>query len=143
MFMKSLQILFMIAAFSAYVMASQDGANKIAGVPTIEAKDDKSGVILELYENQNLPMGLGFSVFIEGWVPNDSIKLEAISPTEQSVSLLNNGATLPVSPEGKIEFSLPYKHKNLYPGRWVLVVYGKSGAHAHYFNVPQPVERNK
>src|SRR5512139_2014877 len=77
----------------------QNGQSLIAGVPTVSPEEDNSTVVLRLYDNQDLPIGLGFSVFVEGWEPNDQVSIEAISPAEQRISLLKESATLPVSGE--------------------------------------------
>lgn len=132
----SLTIFSVLIFLGACATPPQKDQPLIAGIPTVSPEEDNSTVVLRLYDNQDLPIGLGFTVFVEGWEPNDQVSIEAISPAEQRIGLLKENATLPVSGEGKVEFSITYKHQRLYKGQWVLLVTGKSGAHAHYFNVP-------
>ncbi len=108
----------------------------IDGRPVVEAKVLQTSVVIELYEEQSLPMGEGFSVFIRGWAPDDTIRVSAVGPREEKVNLLTPGTTLPVTHEGKVEFSVTYEHQSLYQGQWILVVEGRSGLHGHHFTVP-------
>ncbi|MDH5434403.1 MAG: hypothetical protein OEY19_10705 [Gammaproteobacteria bacterium] len=130
------KIAFLLCFMSIGILANESTPKTIDGKPVVKPEDDNSEVVLELYENQDLPVGSGFSVFVKGWYPNDNVTIFAIGPKEEKVFLLDENVTLPVSGKGKLEFSLPYKHNKLYKGQWVLVVLGKSGGHAHIFNVP-------
>lgn len=129
--------IFILIALSAASYAQDQKKTTIDGLPVIEVDVAKTSVVIELYENQQLPNGDGISVFIRGWIPNDEISLSAIGPNEEKVSLLLPGKKLPVDSDGDVEFSITYGHKKLHPGKWVLVVEGASGEHGHYFSVPQ------
>ena len=111
--------------------------SQIDGLPVIDASEDDSRVVIKLYENQELPFGKGFSVFIEGWKAHDNISVEAISAQNKKINLLVGNSKLPVSENGKVEFSITYAHKKLSTGLWMLVVTGESEKHGHYFNVPK------
>jgi hypothetical protein len=54
----------------------------------------------------------------------------------EEILLLEEGATLPTTENGTLQFSIPYSHEKLYPGKWILAVNGGSGMHGHIFNVP-------
>ena len=131
--MKKISILLISILISSCAINSTD---TIDGLPTIDASEDNSGVIIQLYENQNHLIGLGFTVTIEGWVPNDYILVQAISPNKTKLNLMKDNKKLLISSSGNISFSVPYHHNKLTTGKWILVITGKSGKHGHYFTVP-------
>lgn len=101
------------------------------------AEDIGTKVKLELYHEKDLPIGPGFSVYISGWAPNDSIEVFAYDENKTMVDVVAGSKHLPVSPEGKVSFSLPYNFHAFRPGRWLIVVSGASGEHAHYVDIPE------
>ena len=137
--MKYLITLFaMIAALNA--KAQNENGSQEQRIEYLDAEDYETEVTLELYENQDIRGELGFTVFIYGWKRNDQVILIGVSPTQEEILLLEEGTTLPTTENGTLQFSIPYSHEKLYPGKWILAVNGGSGMHGHIFNVPDPKE---
>ncbi|NIT04253.1 hypothetical protein GTO10_05025, partial [Candidatus Saccharibacteria bacterium] len=67
------------------------------------AEDIDTEVKLELYHEEDLPIiGQGFSVYISGWEPNDSIEVFAYDENKERIDIVTGDRRLPVSPEGKV-----------------------------------------
>jgi len=139
--MKRIAISLLLIISIGTSCATAGDKKTVDGLPLRDAKDVKTSVVVELYENQQLPIGTGFSVFVRGWVPNDQIDLRAIGPKEEKVNIMLPGKKLPIDSDGEVQFSVTYDHDGFYPGQWLLVIEGASGMHGHYFNVPAPKTR--
>jgi hypothetical protein len=125
-----------VLVFCQHLYGQENGQRSIVGEPVYSVEEVETRVQLQLYEDQELPIGLGVSIFIEGWHPNDEVELYVVSPNEEKL-YLTKGAKLSTTDDGKLEFSFPYSHNILFPGQWTLVVSGKSGGHGHLFTVPK------
>lgn len=119
------------------VSASNDSPNVPEGSTVENAQDIQSKVTLKLYHEKDLPIGPGFSVYISGWEPGDTVEVFAYDKNRTRVDIVSGQKRLPVSKEGKVSFSLPYQFHAFRPGRWAVVVSGKSGQHAHYVDIPK------
>lgn len=127
--------LFFIPALLA--CASPDIARNIpVGATYDRAEDINSKVKLELYHEKNLPIGPGFSVYVSGWEANDSVEVFAYDEKKTRVDIVAGNKRLPVSPEGTVSFSVPYKFHAFRPGRWLIIISGASGNHGHYVDIP-------
>ncbi|WP_338429446.1 hypothetical protein VZF83_08120 [Synechococcus elongatus IITB3] len=116
---------------------SQATSNLPDNFSVISAKTANTPVELLLLPNQNLPFGLGFSLYISGWKPNDLVDVYAYDEAKNQIEILAGEKALKISPEGKAAVSLPYNYRAFRPGRWLMVVKGASGTHAHYVEIPQ------
>ncbi len=110
-------------------------------IKEIKAKDIQTKVVIELYHENRELVGPCFSMYITGWDPSDSVEVFAFDEKKQKVEIVGGEKRLPVSAEGKCSFSVPYDFHAFAPGRWLIVVSGKTGMHGHYVDIPKQEQK--
>ncbi len=130
MFSKTICVT-MLLIFSQSLFG-ESNTQDLSKLPHVSSDNDNSNVELILYENEEYEkIGKCFTILVKNWEPGDSVQIIGLSPKKEKVTLIEGNRKLPVSPEGIVKFSIPYKHENLYTGEWLILVLGKSGAHGH------------
>jgi hypothetical protein len=133
-----MNILFKIVLISFVIIPHNfSNTNQNHGDINLVDREDDIKVKINLYKNQKLKEDLGFKVFVEGWKPLSIIDIYALGPQKEVVELIKENVTITTGKSGKIVFNVPYSHESLYPGKWMLIVEGKSGKHGHHFQVPK------
>ena len=102
-----------------------------------KAEDIQSKVKMELYHESDLLFGPGFSICVSGWEPDDIVEVLGYDGNQEKIVIVPFEENMTVSPEGTVSSSLPYGFHRFQPGKWAIVISGRSGNHAHYVEIPR------
>lgn len=123
-------------------------AGGVRGVASITlAKDDgrvvqagraTTSVTLQIEHNQtDLRGDPAFIIKVTHWSPAGEFSIYMVGPKGEEVALVPPEKSLRADENGSFSLTVPYEHKRLYRGKWVLLIAGPSGIHKATVEVPE------
>lgn len=103
-----------------------------------------TSVVLNVDHAQPNELGGGpsFRIALRNWAANGEISIHLVGPKGEVISVVPPERPIHASPEGSATVTVPYKHRGLYPGVWLLMVAGPSGIHQGEVEIPKVLPRN-
>lgn len=101
-------------------------------------------VVLNIDHAQPHDLGGGpsFRITLRNWTADGEISIHLVGPKGEIVTVVPPKQPIHASPEGNATVTVPYKHRGLYPGMWLLMVAGPSGIHQCKVEIPKVMPRD-
>jgi len=86
-----------------------------------------------------------FRIALHNWTANGDVSIQLIGPKGEIVPVVPTERPIHASPEGGGTVTIPYKHRGLYPGLWLLMASGPCGIHECKVEIPKvlPLDGNR
>jgi len=98
---------------------------------------DPKAVQIHVEHGIELPWGKpGFRIEISGWLPDEALSIQAISPSGETVDLIPVEKPLHADHEGDVIVDIDYARKGLTQGHWMFLIAGKPGVHVFQTDLP-------
>jgi hypothetical protein len=115
--------------------------------PSRASVDSGKRVVLNLDHAQRSDLSGDpcFRIALQHWTANGEISIQLIGPKGEIVSVVATERPIHASPEGSGTVTVPYKHRGLYPGLWLLMASGPCGIHECKVEIPKvlPLDGNR